>query len=194
MIQLQLCYPARAFALFRKALAVFLLAGCALSVCRAAAQERIPNTEATALDGRTVVLPRDLPGRVCVLILGFGRHSADPTTAWEKPVRTSLEHLPEIGFLDMPVLASAPKLVRGWIVRAIRNKVPEAIRSKFVPINSDEDAWRRAAGYDDHLPDAPYVLLVDRSGVVRWTTHEPYTPERFGALGIQARRLLEQVR
>ena len=94
----------------------------------------------------------------------------------------------------MPLLASAPKFARGWILHAIRSKVPEVLRPNFVPLTADEDAWRRVAGYDNNLPDAPYVLLVDRSGVVRWKTHEAYSPEHFAALAAQAKKLAGEPR
>jgi hypothetical protein len=139
-----------------------------------------------------VVLPSDLAGRVTVLILGFGRNSADPTTAWEKPTRTSLAHEPGIGFYDMPMLAEVPGMIRPLILRAIRRKVPDVLRPNFVPLTSDEAGWKRAASFDEHEPDAAYVLLVDRSGAVQWSTHAAYTPGVFEAMAQEARKLSGQ--
>ena len=62
--------PRWAAASSKGAAALFLTCVTACLTCSLArAQDRIPATEATALDEHTVVLPRDLPGRATVLIL-----------------------------------------------------------------------------------------------------------------------------
>lgn len=149
-------------------------------------------TRVVTLTGKTLELPRDLPAQATVLILGFSRKSIDATTAWEKGVRSSLAHSPDIDFYDMAMLAEVPGFARGWVMRLIRNKVPDALKPNFVALITDEAAWKRTAAYDKRLPDAAYVVLLDRSGAVRWNTHESCTPERFAELSAQARQLAAQ--
>jgi hypothetical protein len=156
--------------------------------------QSIPPLQGTALDGHAVALPRDLPGRANVLILGFSQHSQDTTTAWEQPVRSSLANTPAIGFYDMPCLEDAPSFIRPIIVRSIRKKVPDPLKPWFVPMTSGEAAWKHLVGYTDQAPDAAYVLLVDRNGNVRWQTHEPFSPARFNELAAVARKLAEETR
>jgi hypothetical protein len=141
----------------------------------------IPPAQGTALDGHSVTLPRDLPARATILILGFSQHSADSTTIWEKSVRNNLVSPPSIGFLDMPFLEAAPSLIRPIIVRSIRKQVPDTVRPWFVPLTSGEAAWKQLSGFSASAPDAAYVLLVDRNGQVRWQTHEAFSPARFNA-------------
>ena len=148
----------------------------------------IPTATGTALDGHSVSLPRDLSPRATILILGFSRNSQDATTAWEKPVRTSLAS-PDIAFFDMPFLEDAPSLIRPMIVRAIRKQVPDVLKPRFVPLTSGESAWKQSAGFNPSAPDAAYVLLVDRSGRVLWQTHEPFSQARFDQLATTARDL-----
>jgi hypothetical protein len=155
----------------------------------------IPPAQGTALDGRAVMLPRDLPGRASILILGFSQHSADSTTAWEKPVRNNLasaitpgDHA-AIGFLDMPFLEDAPSFIRPMIMRSIRKQVPDALKPHFVPLTSGQAAWKQIVGYTKDAPDAAYILLVDHSGQVRWQTHEAFSPARFDELATAARSL-----
>jgi hypothetical protein len=148
----------------------------------------IPSATGTALDGHTVLLPRDLSPQATILILGFSRNSQDTTTAWEKPVRTSLAS-PNITFFDMPFLEDAPSLIRPLILRAIRKQVPEALKPRFVPLTAGESAWKQAAGFTPTAPDAAYILLVDRSGRILWQTHEQYSQARFDQLASNARAL-----
>lgn len=142
----------------------------------------IPATQATTLDGHVVNLPGDLPGRATVLILGFGRHSAQATTAWEKPIRTQLAHPPAIGFYDMAMLAEVPSFARGLVLRSIRKDVPDILKPNFLPLFDNERAWKQIAGYTPGQSEAAYVLLVDGAGVVRWSTHEAFSAAGFALL------------
>jgi hypothetical protein len=148
----------------------------------------IPASTGTALDGHIITLPRDL-NRATVLILGFSKDSADATTAWEKPVRTSLATNPAIGFYDMPFLEDAPSFIRPLILRSIRKQVPDALKPNFVPLTSGQASWKQLTGFTKDAPDAAYVLLVDRSGQVLWQTHEAFNPTRFDELATAARKL-----
>jgi hypothetical protein len=160
----------------------------------------IPPTTGIALDGHTIQLPRDLPGRASILILGFDRNSASTTTAWEKPIRAHLASPaaggtpPAIGFLDMPFLEDAPALIRPLILRSIRKQVPEVLKPNFVPITTGEDKWKQLARFNPTTPDAAYVLLVDHTGQVRWQTHEPFTPTLFQQLSTAAQNLVASPR
>ena len=140
-----------------------------------AAGTQIPATRVTTLDDHQLSLPQDLPARITVLIIGFGRHSKDATTAWEKPVRMQLAHVPAIGFYDMAMLADVPGFVRPMVMRSIRKEVPDVLRPNFVPLVDHEDEWKQAAGFDPKEEDAAYLLLVDSHGAIRWSTHEAYT-------------------
>lgn len=151
----------------------------------------IPSTQATALDGHTIRLPGNLPGRATVLILGFGRHSAEATTAWEKPVRTQLAQVPGIGFYDMAMLAEIPSFVRPLVLRSVRKQVPDVLKPNFLPLFDHENDWKQVAGYTAGQPEAAYVLLVDASGIVRWSTHEAFSPAGFSHLRELAQQLSE---
>ena len=142
----------------------------------------IPAGPVTTLVNRTVTLPRELPGHATVLILGFGRHSKDATTAWEKPVRMQLAQPPTIRFFDMAMLAEVPGFVRPMVIRLVRKAVPDVLKPNFVVLVDREDEWKRFAGYVPDQPEAAYVLLVDSTGAVRWSTHDAFTPAGFAQL------------
>ena len=153
---------------------------------------QIPATQATALDGHSVNLPSQLPGRATVFIVGFGRHSQNATTAWEKPVRLQLAHPPAIGFYDVAMIAEVPSFMRSFVLRAIKHDVPDVLKPNFLPLTEREDDWRRVAGYTPNQPEAAYVLLVDAAGKVRWSTHEAFTPAGFAQLTQAAQQLASE--
>jgi hypothetical protein len=149
----------------------------------------IPPAQGTALDGHAVTLPRDLATHATILIIGYSQHSADNTTAWEKPIRAQLASPPAIGYFDMPCIEDAPSFVRPLIVRSIRKQVPDPLKPFFVPLTSGQAAWKQLTGFTPTAPDAAYIVLVDGSGRVLWQTHEPYSPARFNELSAAARNL-----
>ncbi len=149
--------------------------------------EAIPAARATALDGHAVEFPRDLRDAT-ILIVGFSQNSANQTTPWERQVRSGLA-ASNIGFYDMAMLASVPGFVRGLVIRSIRKKVPEVLQPNFLPLTQDEGAWKQAAGFTKDAPDAAYVLLVDKRGDVRWSTHEAWSQNSFARLASEAHKL-----
>jgi hypothetical protein len=162
------------------------LLAAALLLALPAAAVTIPGTTAPALDGHTVTLPPTAPATI--LILGFSRTSADTTTAWEKPIRSSLA-TPAIDFYDIPFLQDAPAFIRPLILRNIRKQVPDPLKPHFLPLTSNQSAWKQIANFTPSAPDAAYILLIDRTGTVRWQTHEPFTPAQFSQLATAARSL-----
>ena len=155
----------------------------------------IPAATGTALDGHTVTLPRDLHAPATILILGFSQHSADATTAWEKPIRDHLATTPSIDYYDMPFLEDAPAFIRPFILRSIRKQVPDLLKPNFLPLTSGESTWKQLTHYaPSTAPDAAYILLVDPTGNIRWQTHDPFTPTRFQQLSTAAHTLATEAR
>lgn len=157
----------------------------------AQAARTIPQTKVTALSGQTLSLPVDLRTHATVLILGFGRHSQDATTAWEKPTRTQLAKPGIIGFYDMAMLAEVPGILRPLVMHSLKGAVPDVLKPNFLPLTEGEDAWKRAAEFTGAQPDAAYVMLVDRVGQIRWSTHAAFSPAMFGELRHRAELLAQ---
>jgi hypothetical protein len=164
------------------------LALFALPLIAASPIAAIPATTGTSLDGHAVSLPRDLAPRATIFILGFSKHSQDPTTTWEKAVRSSLSG-PGINYFDMPFLEDAPRFVRPMILRGIQKQVPDIVKPHFIPLTTGQAAWKQAAAFSADAPDAAYVLLVDRSGTILWQTHAPYSTAIFDELDHATRQL-----
>ena len=148
----------------------------------------IPATTGTALDGHTLTLPHDLSAPATILILGFSRASSDATTAWEKSIRTNLATT-AIDYYDIAFLQDAPAFIRPAILHSIRKQVPDTLKPHFLPLTTNQSAWKQAANFSPVTPDAAYVLLIDRSGTIRYQTHDPITPARLNELATAAHTL-----
>lgn len=141
---------------------------------------RIPSTHGTSFAGIEVTLPDDLRGRVGVLVLGFSKSSGDVSKGWGERLEQSYQSSREVMFYQIPVLESAPKFVRGMVLKSMRSGVPEAMQAHFMPIFSGESEWKKVARFAN--ADDAYVLVVDGEGNVRWQTSGKVTDAGFAAL------------
>ena len=141
---------------------------------------RIPLTHAASLSGDTVNLPEALHGKAAVLVLGFSRGSRVAVTEWGRRLAGEYRGSPTVLYYEMPVLASVPRLLRGFVVRAMKATVPERAQSRFVPLMANEAAWRALVHYSN--ADDAYVLVVDGNGRVRWVTKGSATDAAMSAV------------
>lgn len=141
---------------------------------------RIPTTHGTSFAGAQVTLPDDLRGRVGVLVLGFSKSSGDVCKGWGERLEQSYQSSREVMFYQMPVLESAPKFVRGMVLKSMRSGVPEAMQAHFMPVFSGESEWKKVARFAN--ADDAYVQVVDGEGKVRWQTSGKVTDAGFIAL------------
>ena len=166
------------FVLGQLVLSVALLSG---GLATAQSQSsRIPVAHGTTFAGTQVTLPDDLRGRVGVLVLGFSKSSGDVCKGWGQRLASSYQTSSGVMYYQMPVLESVPKLIRGMVVKSIKSGVPESEQVHFMPMFSDEAAWRKIVRYAN--ADDAYVLVIDGDGKVRWQTSGKVTDAGFVAL------------
>lgn len=144
----------------------------------ASSMKRIPAVRGNSLAGTEVVLPDALRGKVGVLVLGFSRGSQGQVTTWGRRLAAEWKDSASVVYYEMPMLAGVPRLLRGVVTRSMKSSIPERAQSRFVPITSDEDAWRALAHYSKG--DDAYVLVVDGDGRVIWQTEGEATDAAFG--------------
>jgi predicted transcriptional regulator len=127
-----------------------------------------------------VNLPEGLKGKVGVLVVGFSKNSREADAAWGKRLAADYGQSPTVVYYDMPVLAGAPRMLRGMIVKSMKSSVPASEQTHFVVILENEAAWKTVTHYGQ--PDDPYVLVVDSQGSVVWRTQGAVTDAAYAAL------------
>jgi hypothetical protein len=83
-------------------------------------------------------------------------------------------------YYELPVLASAPPLVRVTIEEQMKLSLSATEREHFLPITQNEAGWLATAHYVKG--DDAYVLLIGGDGVVRWQTQGPVTDASYAQL------------
>ena len=126
----------------------------------------VPAMHAVALSGDQVVLPGAFEGKAGVLVVGFSQASRAEVTAWGKRLAGDYRDSARVVYYEVPVLASVPRLLRGWVLKKVAAEVPDRARARFLPVYDHEPEWRAAVGYT--RADDAYVLVVDGAGLVRF--------------------------
>jgi hypothetical protein len=142
----------------------------------------LPRLEATALDGRRLVLPDSAAGKITLVGFGYQRESQDDLDSWLHPFR--MEYLPAEGFLtcEVPMMGTRiPGLLRGIINRAMRNATAKENRRWVAPFYGGIDGYSKLLGVDDR--SRVQMFLLDGSGVVRW--HASGRADSVGLAGLR---------
>jgi hypothetical protein len=140
----------------------------------------IPPVHGTTFADVKVDLPEALHGKVGIFIIGFSQDSREAVTAWGKKLANDFYDSPTVAFYEMPVLASVPKLLRGFVEGRIKASVSDRGKPHFLPITENESAWRSLVHFSD--PNLPYIVLVDEQGTVRWQTQGALTDATYATL------------
>ena len=155
-------------------LALFTLPGIAV------APPILPEAHTQLLTGAALNLPADLHGKPTILVLGFSQSSRDQVTAWAQRLAPDYRDAPDVAYYEAADLEPVPRLLRGWVTKKIRETVPTRAQPHFFTLIEHESDWKTAANFSAR--DEAYVLLVDPSGTVRWTTHGPTSDQAYTTL------------
>lgn len=137
----------------------------------AATAQGLPKTEEVNLAGNEVNLESSLKANTGVLILGFSKKSGNQAREWTKALLTEFSAEPSIVILEMPILESMPRLVRGMAVRSMKNASSPVEQEHFVPVFYNEAQWKQVAQFSE--PDDAYIVVVDRDQKIVLRDHGP---------------------
>jgi hypothetical protein len=136
-----------------------------------------------AFSGHTITNhPLTLPGspmeKPMVLVFSFSRTAGKDARMWN-------EHLAR----DFPVdvsaygviqLESAPKIFRRLAIAGIKSSMPVSVQNRTIVLYRDEQLWRQRLAVKDE--SRAYVMLLDRSGAIRWMNSGAFSDSRYGML------------
>ena len=129
----------------------------------ATAEVMFPDLEADDLNGRTLSLPKDLPGKPTIVLIAFKRKQQSSVDEWVD----RLDLLPEGGpaWIEMPVVGRGAAIFRSFVDKGMRAGITsEVMRGRTITIHSSRRAFNNALGIQS-MKDI-YVALVDPNGRV----------------------------
>jgi hypothetical protein len=166
-------------------LSLFLL----FAVTLASAQS-LPLVKAKALDNSEVMLPDPAGQRILILVVGFSHKSGEICQAWGKKISADFRADPPINYFLLPVLQSAPSLVRPMILHGMRKDIPAAEFAHYVPVYSNESEWKKLVNFS--APDDAYLVVATPDGRPVWQGHGSYSDGIYAELKKSVAALVEK--
>lgn len=140
----------------------------------------IPEVHAQLLTGAQVNLPADNRGRPMVIVFGFSQGSRDEVAAWGRRLAPDYRDANDVAYYEAAELESVPRILRGFVLKKIKQTVPERGHAHFLAVLDHEAEWKATTHFE--AKDEAYVVLVDASGRVSYTTHGPVSDAAYAGL------------
>lgn len=151
--------------------------------------QSIPQIRARALDNSEISLPGQGRKQPLILIVGFSQRSGTLCQAWSRKISSDYHADLRVAYFSLAILEGAPSLFRPMIVRGIRKGQPVEEQPHFVPIYSDESAWKTVVHFS--TPDDAYIIVATPDGHPVWQAHGAYSDSLYGELKKSVSTLLD---
>ena len=152
--------------------------------------QSIPAVKAKALDNSEITLPIPSSQQILILMLGFSHKSGDLCKVWGRKISADYHADARIAYFTIPVLQSAPSLVRPMIVHGMRKDVPAQELAHFVPLYSNESDWKKVVNFS--VPDDAYLIVAMPDGHPVWRAHGPFSDSTYADLKKSVAMLVEK--
>ena len=151
--------------------------------------EPMPALKGEFLTGRPAVLPDVASGRVALLALGFTYDSRFAVEAWVGRFRKDFGDNPQVTFYEVPMIGGMARLGKWFIDSGMRKGTPKKDQENVITVYGGTDPWKHRLGFQS--PNAAYLLLVDRHGMVRWRHSGEFDPKAYDEMSVQVAALLK---
>jgi len=151
-----------------------------LSVLGLYGEEKLPQLKGQFLTGRNAVLPDAAGGRVALLALGFTYESRFAVEDWIRHFRKDFGENQEVTFFEIPMIGGLARMGKWFIDSGMRKGTPKADQENVITVYGGVDAWKERVGFGD--PKAAYLILIDKSGVIRWRHSGAFEETQYQAL------------
>ena len=152
--------------------------------------QSIPAIRAKALDDSEIILPSPGSQQFLILIVGFSQKSGKLCEVWGRQISADYHNDTRIAYFILPVLESAPSLVRPLIVHGMRKGVPVREHGRFVPLYSNESDWKKLVNFS--APDDAYLIIATPDGHALSQAHGPFSDATYADFKKSVATLLEK--
>ena len=152
--------------------------------------EPMPALKGEFLTGRQALLPGAASGRVALLALGFSYGSRFAVEAWIGRFRKDFGDNPQVTFYEVPMIGGMARMGKWFIDSGMRRGTPKKDHENVITVYGGTDPWKMRLGFG--TPDAAYLVLIDRKGIVRWLHGGMFDETAYRTLSVRMAALLEE--
>jgi len=150
----------------------------------------LPPLRGQSLTGRAAQLPDAASGRVALLALGFTYDSRFPVEAWIGHFRNEFGSDPQVTFYEIPMIGGMARLGKRFIDSGMRKGTPRSDQEHVITVYGGTDSWKQRVGFQS--PDAAYLFLLDKHGVVRWCHDGAFDGAAYKDLSVHVSAVLRE--
>ena len=140
-----------------------------------------PNASGSSLDGKRFNLPRDLKGKVNIVIITFRRKQTDIIEQWATPLKEIMRADPSLEVYELPTLSRGYSPFRWWIDGGMRaGIVDEEARRRTITIYTNKRNFKVQLGIPNE--ETIYIFLVGKDGRIITRVQGDFTEEKHRQL------------
>jgi hypothetical protein len=136
--------------------------------------DAFPPLAGKTVEGKQLDLPTAAAGKVAVVIFSFSRAGGRDAQNWAQHLSKDDPHLP---IYTAIFLESVPRMFRSIAVSGIRSGMPPVMLDRTLLLYQQQTSWEQRL----HVTDERYacVLVLDRSGRIRWISLGPFADSLY---------------
>ena len=143
--------------------------------------QHFPNVSGSSLDGKRFNLPRDLKGKVNIVIIAFRREQTDIIEQWATPLKDIMRADPSLEVYELPTLSRGYSPFRWWIDGSMRaGIVDEEARRRTITIYTNKRNFKVELGIPNE--ETIYIFLVGKDGRIITRVQGDFTEEKHRQL------------
>jgi len=137
-----------------------------------------PTVETKDLNGRTLTLPRDLPGDPTLVLVAFTQAQQAGVNRWITAL--DLKNEPDTAWIEMPAVAGGTRIIAPMLDSWMRGGIPDPdMRARTITVYGRD---RFLEAFDLRSIADVCVVVVEQSGTIRLVVQGPPNPERIGQI------------
>jgi hypothetical protein len=135
----------------------------------------------SSLDGKRFNLPRDLKGKVNIVIIAFRREQTDLIEQWAGPLKDVMKADPSLELYELPTLGRSYSPFHWWIDGGMRaGIVNEEARRRTITIYTNKRNFKVQIGIPNE--ETIYIFLVGKDGRIITRVQGDFTDEKYQQL------------
>ena len=137
-----------------------------------------PTFSGQTITDRPITLPESPAAKPTVLVFSFSRIAGKDARLWNQQVaKDFVDTVSKYGVIQ---LESAPKIFRHLAISGIKSSMPVGEQNETIVLYRDEHLWKQRLAVKDE--SRAYVVLLDRSGTLRWINSAKFSDDTYGSL------------
>lgn len=158
----------------------FFVAACGSVVKPATTVTQVPfpRVSGESLTGDRVTIPDAYSGKNTLLLVGYTQKAQFDIDRW---ILGTLQADIPVEIVEVPTIAGMmPQMVQGFINNGMRSGIPQNDWASVVTVYEDAPKIIQLLG--NERPQSAYAVLLNRSGVVVWSSNIGYSASQIVAL------------